>query len=294
MFPIFTPSNIPGTESPPLTNPRLILSSLTQSATMSHTDALQSMFPSVDKDVIEAILVANNNNLESSINSLLEVSDPNYKPPSDNPNVDGNGNRNSPGRRGDGNGNGSFGNNNVGAGSLNSRDAEAERGRQFMTDEEYARSLSVDDATRRQLMIDEEIARKLAQKYEDEAVRANMQNMGLYTKKKFQDFYSKLKTKSNEELSGTRYSTLPNESGDNESLIAPSSPSIMSTNTTSDGRSATGNSLYSRRDSDDAPLERKSRHNVPKPAVMIPEEQEILKSSSEQPASPFIVGVFFT
>ncbi|CAG8615917.1 2074_t:CDS:2 [Racocetra persica] len=40
---------------------------------------LTSMFPDVDPEICESVLNANNSELESSINSLLGMSDPNYK-----------------------------------------------------------------------------------------------------------------------------------------------------------------------------------------------------------------------
>ncbi len=40
---------------------------------------LKGMFPDVDLEVCEAVLTANQGSLEQSINTLLGMSDPNYK-----------------------------------------------------------------------------------------------------------------------------------------------------------------------------------------------------------------------
>jgi hypothetical protein len=42
-------------------------------------NTLKGMFPGVDPEVCEAVLDANQADLEQSINALLGISDPNYK-----------------------------------------------------------------------------------------------------------------------------------------------------------------------------------------------------------------------
>jgi hypothetical protein len=42
-------------------------------------NSLKGMFPDVDPEVCEAVLDANQADLEQSINALLVISDPNYK-----------------------------------------------------------------------------------------------------------------------------------------------------------------------------------------------------------------------
>lgn len=52
---------------------------------------LKELVPEVDMEVIEVIYEQNANNLEKSLNELLQLSDPNYKPE---PTFNGNSNSN--------------------------------------------------------------------------------------------------------------------------------------------------------------------------------------------------------